>query len=209
MRALLLLPLVLAGCAKKQTSLPDDPIQRAATCGVVAAAEARQAGGVDAKLTIEQQGHILNYALLAGSEGGRFDRGRSAAVVNAMPKLGDKVTAGKWEQLGPECAGEYPQTKPVESVALPRDPLMAQAGCHDLSEFITTALRSQENNFLDHMRAYDAMERKLDTRMGATLKARGLNQARANEERAKALALVATLGPPTTVLDQCVKKFGS
>jgi hypothetical protein len=45
--------------------------------------------------------------------------------------------------------------------------------------------------------------------MGATLKARGLNQARANDARAKALAKVATLGPPIAVLDQCVKKFGT
>ncbi len=207
--AWIMLPLALAACGKKEAGLPDDPIKRAATCGVVAAADARRSlGSVDAKLTIEQQGHILHYALIEGAEGGSFDRTRSAAVVNAMPQLGDKVTGGKWEPLVGQCADAYPATKPVESVTLPTDPLTVQAGCHDLSDFITTALRSQENNFIDRMRAYDAMERKLDNRMGATLKARGLNQAQANEARAKALAQVATLGPPITVLDQCVKKFG-
>lgn len=207
-RALLILPLVLAGCGKKTVGLPDDPIQRAATCGVVAAAEARRAGGVDAKFTIEQQGHILHYALLAGAEGGTFDKGRSAAVVNAMPALGDKVTAGKWEPLIDECAAAYPASRPAENVTLPSNPLTAQAGCHDLADFVTTALRSQENNFIDRIRAYDEVQRKLDQKMGATLKARGLNQAQSNEARAKALAKVATLGPPTAVLDQCVKKFG-
>jgi hypothetical protein len=207
---MMLVLLLAAGCGSKPAALPDDPIKRAATCGVVAAADARRSlGSVDAKLTIEQQGHILHYALIEGSEGGSFDRTRSAAVVNAMPLLGDKVTGGKWEPLIGECADAYPATKPVESVTLPSDALTVQAGCHDLSDFITTALRSQENNFIDKMRAYDAMERTLDNKMGATLKARGLNQAQANEARAKALAKVATLGPPIAVLDQCVKKFGS
>ncbi|MFD1613055.1 hypothetical protein ACFSCW_14715 [Sphingomonas tabacisoli] len=209
MRAWMMLPLLLAGCGQKQAALPDDPIQRAATCGVIAAAQARQARGVDAKLTIEQQGHILHYALLAGGEGGSFDRTRSAAVVNAMPQLGDKVTSGKWEPLIGQCASAYPATRPVDSVTLPSDPLTAEAGCHDLADFVTTALRTQENNFIDKMRAYDEVQRKLDQKMGATLKARGLNQAKANEARAKAFASIVTLGPPTTVLDQCVKKFGS
>jgi hypothetical protein len=210
MRAWILLPLALAACGEKQAGLPDDPIRRAATCGVVAAADARRSlGSVDAKLTIEQQGHILHYALIEGAEGGSFDRTRSAAVVNAMPQLGDKVTGGKWEPLVGQCADAYPATKPVESVSLPSDALTTQAGCHDLSDFITTALRSQENNFIERIRSYDAMERKLDNRMGTTLKARGLNQAQANEARARALAKLATLGPPIAVLDQCAEKFGS
>ena len=209
MRAWILLPLALTACAKQQAALPDDPIQRAATCGVVAAADARRAGGVDAKFTIEQQGHILHYALLSGAEGGQFDKGRSAAVVNAMPRLGDKVTSGKWEPLIDECAAAFPATRPAASVTLPSDTLDAQAGCHDLADFLTTALRAQENNFIDRMRAYDGMQRKLDPRMGATLKARGLDQAQANDARAKAMAKVVALGPPTAVLDQCVKKFGS
>ena len=209
MRALVLLPLMLAACGEKQAGLPDDPIQRAATCGVVAAADARrQVASVDAKLSLEQQGHILHYALLAGAEGGRFNKDRSAAVVTAMPGLGDKVTGGKWERFVPECASAYPATKPVDTVALPTDALEAQAGCHELSNFMTTALRTQESNFVDRMRAYDAMERKLDERLGKTVKARGLDQAPAAEARAKAFAAVATLGPPTTVLDQCLKKFG-
>jgi hypothetical protein len=208
--AWIMLPLALAACAKKPAGLPEDPIKRAATCGVVAAADARRAlGSVDAKLSIEQQGHILQYALMEGAADGSFDRTRSAAVVNAMPQLGDKVTGGKWEPLVGECADAYPATRPVESVTLPSDPLTVQAGCHDLSDFITTALRSHENNYIDRMRAYDAMERKLDNRMGATLKARGLNQLQANEARAKAFAKVVTLGPPIVVLDQCVKKYGS
>jgi hypothetical protein len=208
--AWILLPLALVACGRKPAGLPEDPIKRAATCGVVAAADARRAlGSVDAKLSIEQQGHILQYALMEGAADGSFDRTRSAAVVNAMPQLGDKVTGGKWEPLVGECADAYPATRPVESVTLPSDPLTVQAGCHDLSDFITTALRSQENNYIDRMRAYDAMERKLDNRMGATLKARGLNQLQANEARAKAFAKVVTLGPPIVVLDQCVKKYGS
>lgn len=209
MRGWLLLPLVLAGCGSREAGLPADPVARAATCGVVAAAEARQASGnVEAKLTLEQQGRILHYALLAGSEGGRLDKTRTAAVVNAMPGLGDKVTGGEWQKRVPECAAAYPATT-ARQVALPADPLQAQAGCHDLSDFFTTAMRASEADYLERMRAYDAMRRELDPKLGASLRARGLSQAAGEEARDKAVAALVQLGNPVAVLDQCVKLFGS
>ena len=209
MRAWLMLPLILAGCGSRDADLATDPVQRAATCGVVAAADARRASGnVEAKLTLEQQGRILHYAMLAGSEGGRFDKTRTAAVVNAMPTLGNTVTAGKWEQRIPECEAAFPPTKPVAGVTLPPDALQAQAGCHDLADFFTEAMRSSEADYIDRIRAYDSMRRDLDTKLGATLRARGLSQTQGEEARDKAVAALVRLGNPVTVLDQCVKRFG-
>lgn len=208
MRAWALLPLILAGCGSRDAGLPDDPVARAATCGVVAAAEARRASNdVEAKLTLEQQGRILHYAMLIGSEGGRFDKTRTAAVVNAMPGLGDKVTGGKWQERIPECAAAFPPTA-ASAVQLPADPLQAQAGCHDLAAFFTTAMRASEADYIDRMRAYDGMRRDLDPKLGATLRARGLSQAKGEEARDQAVAALVQLGNPVTVLDQCVERFG-
>lgn len=209
MRAWVLLPLLLTGCGGQDAGLPADPVQRAATCGVVTAAETRQASGsVEAKLTLEQQGRILHYAMLAGSEGGRFDKTRTAAVVNAMPGLGDKVTSGEWQERVPECAAAFPATAARE-VTLPTDPLQAQAGCHDLADFFTNAMRASEADYIDTIRDYDSMRRDLDPKLGATLRARGLDQAQSEEARDKALAALVQLGNPVTVLNQCVKRFGS
>jgi len=209
MRAWLILPLVLAGCGEREAGLPADPVERAATCGVVTAAQARKASGnVEAKLTLEQQGRILHYAMLVGSEGGRFDKTRTAAVVNAMPGLGDKVTGGEWEKRLPECAAAYPATAARE-VTLPADPLQAQAGCHDLAAFFTDAMRASEADYIDTIRDYDSMRRDLDPKLGAPLRARGLNQAQSEEARDKAVAALVQLGNPVAVLNQCVKRFGS
>lgn len=210
MRTWPLFALALAGCGPRMAELPADPVQRAATCGVVAAAEARRvSGNVEAKLTIEQQGGILHYALLAGAEGGSFDQSRAAAVVNAMPGLGDEVTGGKWEPLVQQCQAAYPATNAAGPVQLPADPLRAQAGCQELGSFITNALRASESDFPDRMRAYDAMRRGLDARLGATAHARGLSQAQASDARDKAMAELIRLGQPTAVLERCVERFGA
>jgi hypothetical protein len=205
MRAWLILPLVLAGCGRSEQGLPADPVQRAATCGVIAAAEARQASGnVEAKLTLEQQGAILHPAMLAGSEGGRFDKTRTAAAVNAMPALGDKVTSGKWQPLVAECRAAFPA--PAQ-VTLPEDVLTAQAGCHDLAAFFTDAMRASEADYIERIRAYDTMRRELDPKLGASLRARGLGGTRGEETRDRAVAELVTLGNPVAVLDACVTRF--
>ena len=73
---------------------------------MIAAAQARKASGnVEAKLTLEQQGAILHPAILTGSETGRFDKTRTAAVVNAMPQEGDPSN-DRWLDLGVSSALE-------------------------------------------------------------------------------------------------------
>ena len=207
-RALLMLPLALAGCGQKEAGFPDDPVQRAATCGVVAAAEARRtSGNVESKLSIEQQGRILHYALLAGAEGESFDQARAAAVVKAMPGLGDTVTGRDWAPLIAQCEAAYPATKSAGEVKLPDDPLTAQAGCLELADFFTSALRASEADYAERMRAYDAMERNLDIRLGRTSRARGLSQEQATGARDKAMATMIGLGSPTAVIDACVARF--
>jgi hypothetical protein len=209
MRAWLMLPLALAACGKQGAELPADPIERAASCGVIAAAQARQASAnVDAKLTLEQQGRILHYPLLAGAEGGSFDKTKAANVVSAMPGLGDKVTKGKWERLIPLCEAAYPATKAGGEVKLPADPLVAQGGCQDLADFFTTALRQSEQDYIDRIRVYDQLRRDLDTKLGATIRARGLSQKQGEAARDKAMASLVQLGNPVAVLDVCAKRFG-
>ena len=207
MRAWLMLPLVLTACGPREAELPADPIERAATCGVVAAAQARKASAnVEAKLTLEQQGQLLHYALLEGAEGGSFDKTRAAGVVNAMPALGDKVTQSKWDRLIPQCEAAYPATG-ASNVTLPTDRLEAQAGCQDLAEFFTTAMRQSEADYIDRIRVYDQMRRDLDPQLATTIRARGLSQKQGEAERDRALAKIVRLGSPVAVLDACAKRY--
>src|SRR5262245_39389542 len=78
---ILALALLLPGCGPKALSLPEDPIDRAASCGVVAAVQARAAtADVKASLPFDSQGHILHYALLAASEGGSYEAERAVKI---------------------------------------------------------------------------------------------------------------------------------
>lgn len=200
---------LLAGCGPKTIALPEDATQRAATCGVVAAAAARKGSDVRAKLGFEDQSRILHYALIEGAATGSFDKNRAATVANAMPALGDKVTGGKWEALKPACAAAYPVTAQTEARPLPEDRLTARLGCDGLAQFMTSALREDEANYIDRIRALDDMERAIDAEVGPTLKARGISPEQSIETTNKAVAQLVGLGPPHLVLDQCVTAFGA
>src|SRR5687768_18519696 len=119
-KTLLLIPLaalLATACGPKLLTLPEDPVERAATCGVVAAASARS-GSTDVKtpLTMEQQASILHYALLGGGEGKDFSQDRVAAVVQRMPELEAGITGAKWQELVQPCREAFPVTAPDKPV---------------------------------------------------------------------------------------------
>ena len=205
--------LTVSGCGgPKQLALPEDGVERAATCGVVAAAQARlgQAPGEISKpLPLEAQGRILHYALLAGDDGSGFSQDRVAAVVARMPQLGDQVTKGRWQALIPECAAAYPQTAADTPVELPDDPLDAQLSCYTLAGFLDKALTAQGDAYVADLSRYGAMRRALDARIGSKLAADGKATAETQAAtRASRLGAAAKLGPPTRVMDACVAKYG-
>lgn len=202
--------LVLAGCGQKELALPDDPVDRAATCGVVAAAAARaRTTNIAAPLPFEEQGRIIHYAMLAASEGDAFDASRAAAVVARMPQLEGGITGGKWETLRQPCAEAYPQTALSGPVTLPADTQQAQTGCYAMAVFLTKALGAQDAAYGDRLAEYGGMNRALDQKIGAALARRGIDSKseRAGALRAQALAGLVRLGPPMTVMNACVEKF--
>lgn len=208
MRALVCLPLLLAGCGPKPLTLPEDPIRRAATCGVVAAAAARQGADVKAKLPFEAQAKILHYALLEGAAGATFDKARAATVANTMSTVGDTVTAGEWQALQGPCDQAYPAAARNEARALPDDRLIARLGCDGLAAFMTTALREDESAYAERLRALAALQRAIDDTVGPALRARGIGAGQSIEARDAAMARLIRLGPPAKVLDACVAAFG-
>lgn len=186
-------------------TLPQDPVERAATCGVVAAASARS-GSTDIKtpLTMEQQASILHYALLGGGEGKDFSQDRVAAVVQRMPELEASITGAKWQELVQPCREAFPATAPDKPVELPKD---ARLSCYMLSEFLTKSLGQHEAALGDQLAEYGAMNRALDPKIGASLKARGLSKDQARDARREALGGAAQLGPPVAVMKACLDKF--
>lgn len=201
--------LVLAGCGPETLALPEDAIDRAATCGVVAAAEAR-AATLDIKqpLPFTAQGQILHYALLAGAQSEEFSAERATAVNRRMSDLQEEITEGKWQELAPACRQAFPATQITEP-KLPGGGVDAQLACDELGDFISTALMSQEAEYSNQLGEYHELARKLDQALGPGLRARAGGGLPAQQaERRRALSKAAKLGSPMAVMRQCVERYG-
>jgi hypothetical protein len=202
--------LLLASCGgPKRLVLPQQGPDRAATCGVVAAAGARlRVADVKAPLPLEAQGRILHYALLGASEGGEFDAESANTISRRMSEIQERVTGGKWQSLGSACDSAYPETRKRE-VKLPAERFEAQVACVELADFLDTALAKQDVNYGNELAAWNRLRREVNDSMGPGLRARAGAGLEAQQRlRRKALAATARLGSPVAVMEQCVKRFG-
>lgn len=207
-RLLLASALLITSCGPKSLELPAQPIDQAATCGVVAAAEAR-AGTADIKapLSFASMQRILHYPLLAGSTGDSFVPESASAVQKKMTELQDRIIAGKWQDLVPACKAAFPATA-ITKAELPADRFEAQLGCYELADFIRSALE-KGGEYDNELSSYHALSMKLDPALGAGMRSRGGTDFKSQEnERHKALAKIAKAGPPTDVMRQCIARFG-
>lgn len=200
--------LALGGCAKRADVLPDDPVDRAATCGVVAAALERRAAGVKGDLSAEAQGRIFHYPMLAASAGTSFDNDRANTVFKRTPQLFDHVINGKWKPLRAQCAAAYPPTT-VATPVLPAKPFDATLQCYVLVDFMRKALGDQGGSYTEAATTYSVMSTHLDTTLAPMLATMGLKSGPALQaKRAEALAAAAKLGQPPAVIAACKKRFG-
>jgi hypothetical protein len=200
--------LLLTGCGAKPLALPADPVDRAATCGVVAAAAARTAlTDVKAPLPLAAQGKIFHYALLAASSGETFEADTANRVNQRMGALQESITGGKWQDLTPACDSAFPAAGKTE-VSLPEGRLDAQLACEELAEFASVALDGEEVNYGNELAAYRRMRSELNDALAPGLRARaGAGLEAQTGERKRALAAAAKLGSPIAVLDTCAEKF--
>jgi hypothetical protein len=203
--------LALASCGgPKALVLPTDPIDRAATCGIVAAAEARNAvADFNQPLPLAAQGRILHYALLAASQGGHFSAETAGGVSKRMSALQGEVTNGKWQDLAPACRAAFPAAAQSGEPTLPSDRLDAELGCSELAQFTATALEADKAHYADQLSDYRRLKTKLSDRLGPALRSRaGSNLTAQRAAGDKALAAIVQRGSPVALLDQCLKQFG-
>lgn len=201
--------LLLASCGEKMLTLPEEPVDRAATCGVVATAEARLATAeIKEALAFDAAGHILHYPLLAGAAGESFSSETAAAVQRRMSELQGEIGAGKWQALIPACEAAFPIAE-ADEATLPADRFEAQLGCDELAQYMIAALKGQGSEYGNEVAEFRALRFELNRVLGPGLTARaGESLGAQQDERAKALAAIARAGQPTEVLKQCISRFG-
>ena len=199
---------LLISCGPKTLELSQEPIDRAATCGAVAAAAERVAtNDINATLSLDAIGRVVHYPLLAGSESGSFSSETAAQVQKRMTELQDKVSASKWQQLIPACKAAFPAAA-ITDVTLPTDRFEAQLGCDELGDFLRDALEGQED-YVNELGKYRELSNTLERPIASGIVARvGRDMDAQQQERRKALAAMAKLGQPAAVMRQCVERFG-
>ena len=202
------LAFALSSCGAPKLALPDDPIGKAATCGVVAAADARSTTQVSAPLAIDAQGQIVHYALLTGAADGRFSQDKAAAVMQQMQQIKDKIVDGKWQALVGPCKAAFPEADPQRPVLLPKDVLQSEMGCYTLGKFMVKALSTQGPAYEEQLLKYGELNRKLDPKVAVALDRRGIRSEGARKaEQDNALAKAVKLGTPTKVMDACSARY--
>jgi hypothetical protein len=207
-RALLGLSFALAGCGgPKAIALPADPVDRAATCGIVAAAAVRTSIDVNAPLPLETHGRVLHYAMLAASDDGTFKAGVASRVSKRMAQLQESVTGADWKALAAPCDAAYPVAA-KKGATLPDGRLDAQLACQGLADFVSLALEGEAKHYGNELAAYRLMRRELNEALGAGLRARaGSNLQAQKRVREKAIAEATQLGSPIPVLERCRERF--
>jgi len=200
--------ILLASCGPKTLTLPEEPIDRSATCGAVTAAAERAAtADINATLSLDAIGRVLHYPMLAASSGETFSADTASKVQERMSEIQDKVVEGKWQELIPACKAAFPAAA-VESVSLPGDSFEAQLGCDELADFLRTAFDKQPE-YVNELGEYRKLSNKFDRTLATGLRSRAGSDMKAQqEERHKALAAMAKAGPPVAVMRQCIERFG-
>lgn len=202
--------LMLAGCGKPKLALPNDMVGKAATCGVVSAADARSAdpNNIAAPLAFERQAQIVHYALLAGAQEEEFSTDTASAVVQKMQEIQEDVTGGKWKALVQPCQTAFPETDIARPVSLPASTSEAQIGCYTLGKFMMRALSVQGNAYEKQLLAYGQLGRDLDPKVARAFDQQGIKSDKARQKaRDKLLSKFAKIGSPAKVLDACTAQF--
>lgn len=201
--------LLLSGCAKQGPTFPADPLDQAATCGVITAASEREAAGAKGELPADAQARILHYAMLYASTAKALDPDKVNAVSRRMPALADQTIKGKWQKLQPACAAAFPATQ-IKQPELPAKPFDAMLQCDALAEFLRKALADQGPTYALAANEYGTFIEKLDPKLSVALRAAGLHNGDALQRRKQeAVSAAAKLGPPPAVIDACEKKYGA
>jgi hypothetical protein len=194
--------LVAVSCGSKQLALSTDPIDRAATCAVVSAAES---GG---DLDFEAQSRVIHHAMLAAADGQGFSAQRASAVVARMDELKDDITSNKWRDLIAPCDRAYPQVKKTAGIELPKARFEAELGCYSMGDFLAKTVSADDRAAKNHFARYNRMRHELDDAIGRELKARAAGDVEKSQAlKQAALVRMAKLGAPSAVMNICVGRF--
>lgn len=201
--------MLLSGCGPKQLALSSDPVDKAATCAVVSAADSRQKSpNMKGDLDFASQTRILHYAMLAGSDSDSFSAKKASAVVARMSEVEADVTGGKWQSLVTPCDQAFPEVKKTAGIELPKGRFDAQLGCYAMGDFLVKTVTTHDPGSQERLAEVMKMRRDLDASIGNGLKQRGASGIEKTRElKQGALVKMTKLGAPAELMRICTARF--
>lgn len=197
--------LVLAACKNAEIALPENPMDRAATCYAAAITEISATKG---DLTAEQANRSAQFVYLGAVSDGIAEPSKLPLVMQKAEALRAEIKkAGNAAAYKSACAKAYPSTVTGSFKGLPVDDRSTRMICFTLS---TAAMQVYESSRVTPPVTTANMNTKLDVQLRDEINAEGnVNPAELAGLAMRSMAKAVELGSMNEVLAACVGRYGS
>jgi hypothetical protein len=195
--------LVASGCTRPAGQLPEDRLERAATCAAVRALELSAGRTEEGPVSFEGFTEILHFAMLAAAEDGvQVDLQRLFTVSRRAPAVMAQIEADEWRPLVEPCNAAFAETqRPAQP--LPPDPYEAGLTCFGLADFLA---RTATDYPAERRELADLAGRALQAAQ-PTLRQRASDNGEAQRLAGGYAARGFKSGRPASLLGQCRRRF--
>lgn len=196
---------LLASCSNAAGSLPENPIERAATCY---AAAINRISATPGAVTPEQANQAAQFAYLGAITDGIAEPSKLAEVMEKgttiRPEIEKTASTGGYDAA---CAKAYPQTVVGAFNGLPADERASRMMCFTLS---TAAMQVYQSSSITPPVATASLNKKLDAQLREEINASGnVNPAELAGFAMRSMARAVELGPMNDVLAACTERYGA
>lgn len=202
--ALLSALIPLTACQNAEIKLPDNPVERAATCY---AATITRISATEGALTAEQANQSAQFAYLGAVTDGMAEPSKLPEIMQKGEALRAGIKqAGNAADHEAACAKAYPSTVAGSFKGLPADDRATRMICFTLS---TAAMQVYESSSITPPIEAANLNAKLDAELRSEINATGnVNAAELAGLAMRSMAKAVEMGPMTEVLTACTARYG-
>jgi hypothetical protein len=192
-----------SACTQPAGDLPEDSVERAATCEAVRALELSAGKAQAGPVSFEGFTEILHFAMLAAAEDGvQVDLNRLFTVSQRAPAVMAELDGDEWPALVEPCNTAFAETqRPAEP--LPPDLYEAGLTCFGLTEFLA---RTATDYPAERREMAQIADRALQAAQ-PTLRERASDNVEAQRLAGGYAARGFKAGRPASLLGQCRRRF--
>lgn len=197
--------ITLAACSNTEIKLPENPVERAATCY---AATITQISATEGALTPEQANRSAQFAYLGAVSDGMAEPRKLPEVMQKAEAIRAEIKeAGNAADYQAACAKAYPSTVTGGFKNLPADDRSTRMICFTLS---TAAMQAYESSSVTPPVPTANLNAKLDAQLRDEINAKGdVNPAEIAGLAMRSMAKAVELGPMNEVLAACTTRYAA